>query len=344
MNKSNCFYRAYLPKRMLGKLIDLSLIAFTTYIFYSLVFMMCFGSFSNLNNNSKIIEEKQIEYRLNVTSSTPNYAPYKEALEYVFFDKLYEEIYQKSNESRPADDHVSVEYLYNVNILHLPSTPDSTNYQTDYFSYQVNDKNEPLLDKVGTIRVDNIITPVGKHNLFDIFEIGYSKLQNVALAFDEVYGNAFKDNIYLRQTAIVSSFSISVFIYMLLIPCLSKDGVSLGYKMLSIGVVNAKDGKVIPKYKAVYRLLPIFGIVLVGLYYFNLYSISFLVVLPIFAELLFMTLSRSQQDFANIISCSLDIDLAAVEDENQIDPEFTNMLSKIESVNVGENHEWRDSK
>ncbi|MEG1222426.1 MAG: RDD family protein [Bacilli bacterium] len=339
MNKSHAFYRAYLPKRMLGKLIDLSLIALTTYVFYSLVFMMCFGSFSNLKNNTKVIEEKQIEYRLNVTSSTPNYAPYKEALEYVFFDKLYEEIYQKSNESRPADDHVSVEYLYNVNILHLPATPDSTNYQTDYFSYQVNEKNEPLLDKVGTIRVDNIITPVGKHNLFDIFEVGYSKLQNVALAFDETYGNAFKDNIYLRQTAIVSSFFISVFIYMILIPLLSKTGVSLGYKMLSIGIVNSKDGEVIAKYKSLYRLLPIFIIVGVGLYYFNLYSISLLVVLPIFIELLYMTLSRGQHDLSNIISCSEDIDLAAKEDESLSDPEFSNMLSHIASVNVGENHE-----
>lgn len=324
--------KGYLPKRLISKFIDYILVALTTVTLFFLCFMPTFKGTTTYIQDQATISQKFEYYGLNIKASTPDYEPYKEVVEDVFFNKLYDKIYEISNENK--EENVSVEYLYNVNFLLLPADPTSKNYSNDYFAYQIDENGNPLIDKIGLIRTDNNLNLNGMHNLFDIYANAFEKLQRIILTFDEEYRVSYTNVVYLEQVSVISSFAISSAIFLIIVPLISKHRQSIGCQILKLGLVDKKQYKTLPWYRGIIYSLPYILVFGVGVYFLNIYSICILIILPIFLEIIMMVFNKKNADFGNLVSFSETIDLTVEKNPDEItEPDYLEKLENLAAKN-----------
>lgn len=346
MNKDFRIEKPIIYKRILAILFNLVTVGLSTLILYFLLFMQVFESTINFSNNLKNIEEIEQKYSLNINSN--DYKDYKEVVEDFYFNSEYsKDIIEEANKKNDAE--YSIYYIFNVEVLKLPRLPDATNYKTEYFTYKLSNEGEVLIDEVGVMAIkDDELSSYGRQMIFDIYKNGHSSIYKLLYKYDQIYRNSFDTLNYITSVSLVSSYSISVFIFYILVPLFNREKDSLGYQLFNLTYVNFKGYKVSYFIKTSKNLvsLILFG---VGLYFPTVYGIFLLIIGPMIFELILVSVSNNKRD---IFDSLFKIDCCSLKDslvfknknhENEYiknvvsgyeDPEFIERISFVEEINV----------
>ena len=224
----------------------------------------------------------------------------------------------------------SIEYIYNVLVLNLPSNPSSTNYQTSLYKYQQADD--------GSFDVDRLAVQVEgngqyfERNLMDLFYGKYQDLWKYIYKYDVNYRNDYDMVVLSKKISRVVAFSISSFVFFGVFPLVNKNGSTIFEKKKKLGYVNSNDLFEIKPYKNILRPFIYFTLPAIGIYFFSRYTVILLSVLPIFINFIFIFLSKDNKDIYERLARTKSISL----EESKIlknEEEFKEFAAKEEIEN-----------
>jgi hypothetical protein len=342
LNKQARINRAPFSKKALAYGLDLvSLLVLTIGFFYAVLYGV-FSTGFGYSSNKAFIDNLEISHNYRLREGE-DYKEYETVIKYFYFDEYTDRILKDINTD--GKDR-SIIYIYNVNVLGLPSVPTSTKNSSDFYKYKVDDDGNYLINELGE-RIPGSGTNYDK-NISDFFYTVYNDIPVLARNYNNEYKKAFTENNTYESISRVSSFIFSFIVLYLVFPLIFKNGCTIFQKVFDVGYINYKDGYSIKKYKLIFRPNIYFLIPAFGLYFFNLYTVVLLVVVPIFINFLSIILSSEKRDLFDYI-CSVDTceisqsliykdEKEEVEEEkenkNYEDKDFINKLSEIANDSV----------
>lgn len=327
MNKQARINRAPFTKKALAFALDLvALFTLTVGFYFSIVYGV-FATGFGYSSNKTYIDNLEISHNYRLGEGE-DYKEYEKVIKYFYFDEYTEDILKDINKSGTVH---SITYIYNVNVLELPTSPTATKNSSDFYKYKVDSEGNYLVDELGE-RIAGSGTNYDK-NISDFFYTTYNDIPYLARTYNAEYKRAFDNNNTYESISRFSGFVLSYLILFILLPLILKNGSTIFQKVFDIGYVNYRDGFSIKKYKLIFRPFIYFLIPTFGLYFFNIYTIVLLVVAPLFINFVAMVLSSEKRDLFDLIcktdTCTISESLIykdeneALEKENNENKEYT---------------------
>ena len=266
----------------------------------ALTFVVLYGFFNPIGGYQRNkAEATNIEdsYSLNLAYSD-TYEQYETATKNFYLVSFPDEMvdfYAKTYGSRYSATHV-----YNILVLNLPVQPTAESYSTSLYAYVQNEDGSFNPD-VLAVKVSGNEGRTYEKNMHDLFKTAYDELKKYLQTFDDHYASliyqTYADECYSRAIAMV----ISIAIFYWVIPFTNKERSTLFEKILSIGLVNYRNGYIASTYKVwlrpvLYYLLPFIGCV-----FWNAYSVLTLCGLPLLVNLLLLIFRKENRDLTELI-------------------------------------------
>lgn len=355
--------QAHQLKKILILFLDLLTTTIIGVLLFFATFYPSYNNYSPYVNSLNYINETRKEYnldeKLNYNLSFEHYEKY--------IKRIFEENYQTIlNYYYPGFDlhdeeknygflSDSVEYFYNITILGLPMEPKIEDFTSEdgYFKYQVNIGGEAILDEYG-VGVSGL-TDIEKRLQLETIYDKYSSIDSLFSAIDPTYVDDYNYISYMNSLAYTMSGVIAYAFYFMIIPLFRKNGETFISYYFKVGLVN-KNGFKVKKYKILLRPLVFVPFIVLGLYFANIYTIIILLIAPFALDMLFMLISRENQDLMDLITKTLVVDtdksyifkdiyqeeeffLKNPELEEEFMPEeieYTNKLSNIREIDIHE--------
>lgn len=247
-------------------------------------FAVCFPILLNTPSTASAKEEialKKEELSLNLAANL-DYQDYEKAIQNFYFVAYPEEIVEIYG--KPLYGNISITAIYNIRVLALPEKPTSSNHQTNYFSYVLKEDGTVDVDTIGTIKGN--LSERGKNDVEDLFHTAYKVLFSMLPNVDPSYAKAYLLDVRSNQAAILSSFSFSYLVFLVILPQIFKNRANLGQKVLKLGTAD-RYGYETKRYKPLLKALLGLPLPLLALYFSNAYSITILLLFPYFLDLLY---------------------------------------------------------
>ena len=341
MNKELLIEKPSMGSRFLAYFLDIGTVVLSTIALYFIILYAIFGSAFNYIGNSNYINEVYEEYNLNIAYDT-NYKPYEEVLQQIYFEDFKEEIL---NDYREDGKDYSIEYIYNVVVLNLPEEPTVNTYSNSLFHYVQNEDGSFNVNVLG-VKEDGS-GEFYERSLADLFYASYTNLPSLLRMYLPDFNQAFVDNANYEAISRSVALVISVSVFYVLMPFVNKKGSTIFEKVYKIGYVNKRNFLEVKKWKIPLRALILFVVPLLGLIFYNNYTLVILIILPIFIDPLAILLSKKNTDFYELICFTRACDLASsnifktedelkeftekIEIDNQ---DFLDNLTNMESLNM----------
>ena len=238
----------------------------------------------------------------------------------------------------------TIEHIFNIVAYDLPANPTADNYKSNYFYYEYAEGHY-LVDQEASRRTDlgGLARNFGYRNKFVAL---YERLFNLLRTLDEEYYAADRTlNSTLSFTRFFSMLFV-VAVFELALPLIFGKGRSLG-ELISKTCHAQKYGFAYRWWKTLLRFSINAPLLLLYFFFLSFYSTIIALIIPALVDLLIMILSQSHQFFYERFSFTVLIEpeksevfeskeeYAAFlkEQENNFeDPEFANLLSKIDPV------------
>lgn len=350
-------------KKILILFLDLIVTSIIGVLLFFITFYPIYCNYSPYIEANDYIAEQRDEYNLdeelNYDLSYSHYENYIKRMYEEHFEEILNYYYpdfdindEEHNYGFKSD---SVQYLYNITILGLPVEPKIENFTSDdgYFRYQINVEGEAILDEygIGVTDLSDIEKKLQLEKIYGKYEI----LDSLFNAFDENYIIDTNYISYMNSVSYTVSGAVAYFLYFMIIPLFFKNGETLVSYFFKVGLVN-KNGFKIKKYKILLRPLIFLPFVCFGLYFVNLYTVIILLIAPFALDMLFMLISRENQDLMDLLTRTWVVDteksyifkdiyqeedffMKNPELEEEFMPEeieYTNKLSNIREMNINE--------
>lgn len=329
-----------LSKRILGLVINYAVVAVSIVaLYFSIIYGICGTCFNYVtykNQVSETLKENKLDY-----DQSKDYLTYKEVVDEIYFNKYPNEIltFYQNSDSRIS----SIEHAYNVYVLNLPVVPTVDSYKTDYYEYAQNSDGS-----FNTNVVANRIEGSGKRyesNMQSLFYKTYSNLNSFVYKFDSEY-KLNLDNVQLQERIVrLISSIIPMVIFMIVLPLTNKYGSNIFEKKFNIGRAERRNGFIVKKYQIFLRnfvgmILPVVGIV-----FFNIYSVVILSIAPLFLNILVMIINKNNYDLMDLIMFTESIEInnslifknekeeyIYIKEHKDVYMEDDDLLSKLEKI------------
>ncbi len=325
-------------KHVLAYVVDLLIVVTSTIALY---FIFLYGFFNPVYkyNDYKTNKEAYLtKYSLNADSNK-DYKFYEEKVQDFFFVHFKNEIVESY---KKGGLDYSIEHIYNFSVLNLPIEPTININENTMFVYQAKPDGSFDVDKVALTKVGSGKTY--EKNLKDIFYNAYSVLPSYLESYVQEYRDDCRVLSTIETTNRLVSGTISITIFYIVIPLVSKNGTTIFHKVEKIGYVNKKEGYSVSKWKLVIKPLIMFILPVIGLIGFSKYSIITLIILPFFIDFLLIIFTNDHTSLSEKILKVECVDMEnslifASEEEEKIyinaeiqDREYLDKLEKIASI------------
>lgn len=326
MKKEVLIEKGAVGSRLLAFLLDLLSTILGTIVLYFVIVYGVFATGFNYVGRNNNLKATNTSYKLDYKYGQ-SYTKYEEVVQEFYFVHFKDNIL--ADYKNDGKDY-SIEYIYNVLVLNLPSNPSSTNYQTSLYKYQQADD--------GSFDVDRLAVQVEgngqyfERNLMDLFYGKYQDLWKYIYKYDVNYRNDYDMVVLSKKISRVVAFSISSFVFFGVFPLVNKNGSTIFEKKKKLGYVNSNDLFEIKPYKNILRPFIYFTLPAIGIYFFSRYTVILLCVLPIFINFIFIFLSKDNKDIYERIARTKSISL----EESKIlknEEEFKEFAAKEEIEN-----------
>ena len=299
---------------------------------------------SNYLSNKKIYEDTRVTYSLNMWNGASN-EELMAAMEYFYLDAFRSQVEEKYNSQNGTN--FTAEHIYNIRIYHLPTDPNPSNFQTEYFSYVIKEDGSVNPDVLATPRTDEL-NPRGLESLHSIIFSSYLSTEIVAREFIPEYGRSIE---YLNRYDGFSKlicFAASMVIYQLILPLIFGYGRSLGELIIGLGYANKGNGYAVSYFKLPLRMLILSLPALIGTYFWNLYFLVIFLIFPYFLDLLFRLFSVNRGSIADKFLFIVPVDMKyerlykneaeLLQDGETVlmgySEEYTSTLSNVETMSL----------
>ena len=326
MKKEVLIEKGAVGSRLLAFFLDLLSTILGTIVLYFVIVYGVFATGFNYVGRNNNLKATNTSYKLDYKYGQ-SYTKYEEVIQEFYFVHFKDNIL--ADYKNDGNDY-SIEYIYNVLVLNLPSNPSSTNYQTSLYKYQQADD--------GSFDVDRLAVQVEgngqyfERNLMDLFYCKYQDLWKYIYKYDVNYRNDYDMVVLSKKISRVVAFSISSFVFFGVFPLVNKNGSTIFEKKKKLGYVNSNDLFEIKPYKNILRPFIYFTLPAIGIYFFSRYTVILLCVLPIFINFIFIFLSKDNKDIYERIARTKSISL----EESKIlknEEEFKEFAAKEEIEN-----------
>ena len=277
-------------------------------------------------------------------------------------DKIVEYTQKFYPKFEPEKGKTSLEkarYAYNVLILDLPVVPSVQEFKTDYYQYPTmpDSTSEYNVYAYGILIKDPKNEKV-KANLRDLFSWKMETVNDMLIFSIPEYRESLMYKANVELSSRVLSIGLSVIIFYIVIPCIFKNGTTIGSKINRIGFVNNRNGFRMKWYKNIFRTLALFTLPIFGFGLYDRYGTIIFMIFPLFISILMMLFKESGRDLPDVCSrtMSADLDNSLVfgsagearlfekkdENKNISDPDFLKALESVKTFDI--NEEKKDDK
>lgn len=300
---NNEIERPILWKPLVASLINALAIIAATALFYFAAAAPIVNAEPTYQAEVSLVQTKNEENGLTLGANLSG-PTYQAPLEDFYFVKHSEAIVA-SYQSRYGHTY-SIAYLYNINVLMLPSSPSASNYQTTYFSYPL--KSDGSVDPDGKGIQQSNLNAKGIDDVRDLYYSAYQELPNLLQEIDPEYAEARNASASSRAYARLASLLAAFLLIESILPLFFHNGASLGEKIFHLGYVSSRGWRFplwkLPLKTLLYALLPALFI-----YFWTLYGAILLVVGPYFIDLLCLLFVKDNQTIPDFILRSIPVDL-----------------------------------
>ena len=295
MNKELLIEKPSMGARFSAYFLDLGATILGTITMYFIILYMVFATGFNYIGNSNYINQIYDEYNLNIGYDT-NYEQYEQILQKIYFEDFKDEILEDyKNEGKDY----SIEYIYNVVVLNLPEKPTVDTYSNSLYRYVQNPDGSYNVNVLGVKEEGS--GEFYERSMADLFYASYTNLPNLLRVYLPDFNKAFVDNANYEAISRAAALVISASGFYILMPFINKNGSTIFEKINKIGYVNKNNYLEIKKRKIPLRPLILFLIPLIGLIFYNNYTLVILIILPLFLNPLAILLSKKNHDFFEMI-------------------------------------------
>ncbi len=350
MDKTIRVSKALVNHRLAANVLNLLLLVIASLGLYFITLYLIFGFGMGYNDKKNQIKEIEESYSLTLNENA-TYEEYETVIKDFYFNRFTQEICNSYKEYYDKD--YTIEHIYNIVILKLPSEPTFDNYKTDFYQYTQNQD--------GMFNVDMIAIKLegnGKYyekNMHDLFYSAYKKL----LPLLEEYHTQYYDlkvkvnsnEIYARGI----SFGIAFLIFYILLPLCNKESAMIFDKKYGLAYINRKNGYSVYKWKIILRNIVMMIIPFIGVLFANKYSIIILSIGYLFLDHLVLLFSKNnlllEEMIFGIDVCSTkesllfknkeeeDAYLSSEEGKRVEDTAFMEKLETLNQINIQEQNE-----
>ncbi len=311
-------------RHVLSYLTDILLTGVTSVILYYLLLVLFFNPIGHYKDYADKKNEIETQYQLNLDSDE-SYDVYESVIKDFYFTYYSDEIVNSYKES---GYDFTIEHIYNIEVLGLPMNPTSSSYSTELYRYKTDTDGKIIVDEIA-LRIDGSGNTYYK-NLKDLFYNSYDDLKDYLSLFDSKY---YEVTYKVEKQKMINrfiSFGISIFVYYILIPCLSKYGSTLMEKTQKLGYVNNKNGYLMSKWKNLIKAIIIWVIPFLGLIKFTNYSIILLMLLPLFINCVLIIFTNNHGQIADKILglCCVDTEDSLIFGSKEEEENYHNMEIK----------------
>lgn len=282
-------------KHVLAYVVDLLVVIASTFAFYFIFLYSFYNPVYQYNDYKTDKEAYLTKYSLNA-GSNKNYSYYEEKVQEFFFVHFKDEIVESY---KKGGMNFSIEHIYNFSVLNLPITPSLNVNENAMFVYQVKSDGSFDVDKVAKTKEGSGKTY--EKNLKDIFYNAYTALPSYLESYVQEYQNDCRVLSTIETTNRLISGAISIVIFYIVFPLVSKSGTPIFHKVEKIGFVNKKDGYSVRKWKLLVKPLIMFILPMIGLIGFSKYSIISLIILPFFVDFLLIIFTNNHASLSELI-------------------------------------------
>jgi len=276
-------------KPILASLINLLGLVGLTYLAYYCVAYPIIQNNNEYNEATSYKASRREELNLNLPESQTPYTKYSEPLENFYFTVYPEKIQALYNSA--YSKNWTINHIYSVNVLSLPSDPTPTSYSTHYFTYVLNSDGSVDQDARAIMKTD--LTSQGLDDVRDLYQNAYEKLGNLLSALDNKYMLSVSTSYAYEASSRLISLVFATSIIYLLLPLIFKNGVSLGEKIIHLAYAK-KSGYRLNYFQVMAKAILIYIPVALSLYYLNVYTIVLSCVFLPFINFMVQLLSSSK--------------------------------------------------
>ncbi len=212
---------------------------------------------------------------------------------FVHFKDTIEEKYNSANETS-----FSIVHIYNIQMYGLPMNPTPSDYQTDYFSYVLNEDGSVNPDTVGYARVDSLNSR-GINALHDTIFTSYQVLEVRTREFLPEYKKSVDNHFLWLGFSHLIPFMAAMLITFVILPLFFKHGRGLGEKLCKEGYSNKGNGYSVSFHKLPLKMLILAAPASIGVFYFNPFYIVLFLVFPYFLDLLYRAFTSEHRSLAD---------------------------------------------
>jgi|LAHS01.1.fsa_nt_gb hypothetical protein len=317
--RNNEIERPILWKPLIASLVNVGLIIGATALFYFAAARPIVEAQSSIQADETLIRQKEDENQMTLGANL-DADSYRIPLERFYFTNHSEEIV--SSYATRYGKTYSIGYLYNINVLTLPTSPTAASYQTSYFSYVLNSDGSVNRDQKGIQRTD--LNAKGLDDVRDIYYSAYQELPSLLKEIDPSYASAASERFAFLGYARLGSLLLAFVLAEAILPLFFKNGASLGEKIFHLGYVSSRGWRFplwkLPLKALLYALLPA-----VFIYYWTLYGGILLVLGPYFINLLIFLFVKDNQMLPDLILRSYVVDL-------DLTPIYKDSIDQIEKT------------
>lgn len=172
----------------------------------------------------------------------------------------------------------------------------------EYFTYSLDNDNNPDLTKVGTLKAEFIS---GEEVVKDAGLYKYSK-DIYQKAIEDFYNQTFikkavNENSLINSFVGFSAAMVALIVFYLIIPLFSKYGQTLGKHIMKIYVVNS-NGFLVKKYQTILRAIPLIVGVTIFCFVKNFFIVIIGIAVLFIASVLLMILTRYHQSLHDYLA------------------------------------------
>ena len=360
MNQSIRVETAQKNKRLVAYFIDFALIAVGTVGFFFLLLNLVIGPMFNYKSHCNNVYETREKYHLNL-GKAEEYTRYIEGFQLFFEDetlttKIVEYTQKFYPEFKPEEGKTSLEiarYAYNVLILDLPVAPTPQEFKSNYYKYTfMPDSTSEYNVYAYGVLINDPPTEKAKANLRDLFSWKMETVNDMLIFTLPEYRESLMYKANVELSSRVLSIGLSVIIFYIVIPCILKNGTTIGSKINRIGFVNNRNGFRMKWYKNIFRTLALFTLPIFGFGLYDKYGTIIFMIFPLFISILMMLFKESGRDLPDVCSrtMSADLDNSLVfgsagearlfekkdENKNISDPDFLKALESVKTFDINE--------
>lgn len=272
----------HLGKAYLGSFINLAFIIVGWVIAFFAICLPIYSSSHSYAQAKGYVDEKEAEYGL-TTSENEDAETLKAVIDDFYFVHFPAEIMEAY--VIPTDPEGTLMSFYNVRVLNLPENPSApSNYRNELFAYKLGEDGQPLKDEMGVQRDD--LNKRGLESVRDLYRDAFVELPVMLRALDSQYQGCYSLVNQVKMYANGASFSFSYLIFMAILPFCLKNRATLGQRIIKVGTCGL-SGYRTSALSVLLKALIGFPFPFFGAFFFSAYSVTLLILLPYFLNLLY---------------------------------------------------------